>query len=167
MRYPVPMKELSESVRVAVVQAAPALFDRDASVAKAAGLMRVAAGQGAELVLFPEAFIPCYPRGLSFGTVVGRRTAEGRRQWERYWNASVDVPGPTTEILGEAAREAGVYLAIGVIERESRFRGGTLYCTLLYFGPNGALLEKHRKLKPDSRRAAYLGRGRRQHVSGH
>jgi len=100
------------------------------------------------LILFPEAFIPVHPRGLSFGTVMGSRSPAGRQAWLRYWANSVDVPGPTTEALGKAAREAGVYLAVGVIERDTQFSGGTLYCTLLYFGPDGQLRGKHRKLKP-------------------
>ena len=96
----------SPMVKVAVVQAAPVLFDREATVEKACRLTAEAAAEGAKLILFPEAFIPAYPRGLSFGTVVGSRSAEGRRTWERYWANSVDVPGPATEALGAAARQA-------------------------------------------------------------
>ena len=145
--------------KAAVVQAAPVLFDREATVEKTCQLVAEAAAQGAKLVLLPEAFIPCYPRGLSFGAVVGSRTPEGRLTWERYWTNSVDVPGPDTAILGEAAREAGVYLAIGVIERDTEFSGGTLYCTLLYFGPDGSLLGKHRKLKPTAGERLIWGEG--------
>jgi len=104
------------SVRVAVVQASPVLLDRDATVAKAVRLTDEAATGGARLVLFPEAFVPAYPRELSFGTVIGRRTAAGRLAYQRYWDQAVDVPGPATEALGAAARRHGVYLAIGVIE---------------------------------------------------
>ena len=64
------------------------------------------AAQGARLILFPEAFIPCYPRGLGFGTVVGSRTTQGRRTFQAYWDGAVDVPGPATMALGEAARRA-------------------------------------------------------------
>ena len=145
--------------KAAVVQAAPVLFDREATVEKTCQLVAEAAAQGAKLVLLPEAFIPCYPRGLSFGAVVGSRTPEGRLTWERYWANSVDVPGPDTATLGEAAREAGVYLAIGVIERDTEFSGGTLYCTLLYFGPDGSLLGKHRKLKPTAGERLIWGEG--------
>jgi nitrilase len=146
-------------VRVAAVQAAPALFDRDATIEKASLLTAEAASQGAQLILFPEAFIPAYPRGLSFGTVVGDRTPEGRRTWERYWANAVEVPGPATEALGAAAREAEAYLAIGVIERDSQFSRGTLFCTLLYFGPDGTLLGKHRKLKPTAAERLIWGEG--------
>ena len=140
---------------VAVVQAAPVLFDREATVDKACGLVAEAAKAGARLVLLPEAFVPAYPRGLSFGTVVGARTDEGRDLFRRYHAACVDVPGPATEALGAAAREAGVWLAVGVIERD----GGTLYCTLLYFTPDGTLAGTHRKLKPTGAERIIWGEG--------
>jgi nitrilase len=149
------VNERCASVKVAVVQAAPVLFDAQASVEKAAWLAAEAAAQDARLVLFPEAFVPAYPRGLGFGTVVGSRSAAGRRLWQRYWEESVEVPGPATAALGAAVRRAGVYLAIGVVERE----GGTLYCTLLYFGPDGSLLGRHRKLKPTGAERLIWGEG--------
>ena len=146
-------------VKTAVVQAAPILFNRDATVEKACRLTAEASAQGAQLILFPEAFIPAYPRGLSFGTVVGSRSPEGRLTWERYWDNAVDVPGPTIEALGQAAQVANAYLAIGVIERDTQFSRGTLYCTLLYFGPDGQLLGKHRKLKPTAAERLIWGEG--------
>jgi nitrilase len=149
----------ASTVKVAVVQAAPVLFDRDATVEKTCRLAAEAAAGGAKLILFPEAFIPAYPRGLTFGTVIGSRSAEGRRTWERYWANSVVVPGPATEALAAAARQAGVYLAVGVIERDGAFGGGTLYCTTLYFGPDGSLLGKHRKLKPTAAERLVWGEG--------
>jgi nitrilase len=111
------MGDTFPQVRVAVVQAASVLFDCEASVQKACRLVADAAAQGAQLILFPEAFIPAYPRGLGFGTVVGSRSATGRRTWERYWANSVDVPGSVTKALGLAACEAGAYLAIGINEQ--------------------------------------------------
>jgi nitrilase len=146
--------------RVAVVQAAPVLFDRQATLEKTHQLIGEAASQGAQMILFPEAFIPAYPRGLGFGTVVGNRDPVGRLTWERYWANAVDVPGPVTNALGAAARQAGVYLAIGVIERDTpRSLGGTLYCSLLYFGPDGRLLGLHRKLKPTGAERLIWGEG--------
>lgn len=146
-------------IRVAVVQAAPVLFDREATVEKACGLIREASAEGAQLLLFPEAFVPCYPRGLSFGMVVGSRSDEGRRLWQRYWENSVEVPGPAVDALGQAAQRAGVYVAIGVIERDTEYSRGTLYCTLLYLGPDGRLLGKHRKLKPTGAERLIWGEG--------
>ncbi|MEZ4716524.1 MAG: nitrilase-related carbon-nitrogen hydrolase [Caldilineaceae bacterium] len=150
---------LRGTVRAAVVQAAPVLFDRDATVAKLHALTQEAAAQGAQVVVFPEAFVPAYPRGFSFGMVVGSRTDEGRRLWERYWRNAVDVPGPAVDEIGRAARQAGVHLAVGVIERDRVATGGTLYCTILYFGPDGALLGKHRKLKPTGSERLIWGQG--------
>ena len=153
------MSSQAPQVKVAVVQAAPVLFNREATVAKVCRLIQEAAARKPGLILFPEAFIPAYPRGLTFGNVVGSRTPAGRRTWERYWGNSIEVPGPDTEILGAAAREAQVYLAIGVIERDSQFSHGTLFCTLLYFGPDGQLLGKHRKLKPTAGERLIWGEG--------
>ena len=148
-----------QKTKVAVVQAAPVLFNQDATIAKACDLIGQAAEQGAQLILFPEAFIPAYPRGLAFGTVVGSRSPVGRRIWQRYWENTVEVPGPATRKLGEAAKKANVYLAMGVIERDMERSTGTLYCTLLYFGPDGRLLGKHQKLKPTAGERLIWGEG--------
>jgi nitrilase len=144
---------------VAVVQAAPVLFDREATVEKACRLIHEVAEQGVQLALFPEAFIPAYPRGLSFGMVVGSRSPEGRRTWQRYWANSVEVPSAATDALGAAASWAGVYLAMGIIERGGQSSHGTLYCTTLYFGPDGGVLSKHRKLKPTGSERLIWGEG--------
>jgi nitrilase len=130
--------------RVAVVQAAPKAFDLEATLAKLESRAREAAKQGARLALFPEAFVGAYPRGLSFGATVGNRSAAGRDEYRAYWEAAIDVPGPATERVSAVARATGMYIVVGVIERE----GGTLYCTALFFAPDGALLGRHRKLMP-------------------
>lgn len=153
------MGDLRIRVKVAVVQAAPVLFDRDATVEKTVRLVETASGGGSRLILFPEAFIPAYPRGLGFGAVVGDRRPEGRRLFQRYWENAVEVPGPVTQALGAASKSAGTYLAVGVIERDTRFGGGTLYCSLLYFGPDGRLLGTHRKLMPTGSERLIWGAG--------
>ena len=130
--------------KVAVVQAAPVAFDRERTLDKVATLAKDAASKGAQLVLFPEAFVSAYPRGLDFGAVVGCRTDAGREDFRRYWESSVDVPGPAVDRLSRTARANHIYLVIGVIERD----GGTLYCTVLFFAPDGAFLGKHRKVMP-------------------
>ncbi len=147
------------ALSVAVVQAAPEVFRRDPTLAKAAARVEEAAGLGARFILFPEAFVPAYPWGLRFGTRVGGRTEEGRRTFERYWSNAIAVPSEHTDLLGDAAARARAYVAIGVIERDSSHSGGTLYCTLLYFGPNGTLLGKHRKLKPTAAERLIWGEG--------
>ncbi len=131
-------------IRAAVVQASPVVFDREKTVEKVRAFAADAAKQKAQLVLFPEGFISAYPKGLDFGARVGMRLPGGRDDFRRYWDSSVDVPGPTTEILGDIASENSIYLVIGVIEREQ----GTLYCTVLFFGPDGNFMGKHRKLMP-------------------
>jgi len=143
------------TIRAAVVQAAPALFDLDRSLAIAVENIDAAASQGAELIVFPEAFLSGYPKLLDFGATVGRRTAEGRATFRRYFESAIDVPGPITEALGEACRSRGAHLVIGVIERG----GGTLYCTALFFGSDGALLGKHRKVMPTAMERLIWGFG--------
>ena len=153
------MTSKQDTVRVAAIQGAPIFFDREKSVAKVAEMTMEAADGGAKLVLFPEAFVGGYPWGLSFGTAVGGRSPAGRRTWERYWASSIEVEGPETARLAEVAREAKAYMAVGVIERDSTYSGGTLFCTLLYFGPDGTLLGKHRKLKPTAAERVIWGEG--------
>ena len=142
-------------VRVAVAQAAPVAFDRERTLDKARAITREAAASGAELVVFPEAFVSAYPRGLSFGAVVGSRTDAGREESRRYWESAVDVPGPAVQTLGEIAAESHTHLVIGVVERE----GGTLYCTVLFFAPDGSYLGKHRKLMPTASERLIWGFG--------
>ena len=147
------------SAKVAVVQPAAAPFDRERAVAAVCSATAEAGSEGAALVLFPEAYVGGYPWGLSFGTAVGGRTEAGRRLWERYWAAAIDVPGPEVERMAEAARSARAYLCVGVIERDSTYGGGTLFCTLLYLGPDGSLLGKHRKIKPTAAERLVWGEG--------
>jgi len=135
---------LEKKVKVAVVQACPKIFNVQGTLDKVRQLCKDAAGQGAKLVLFPEAFISCYPRGTNFGAVIGSRSAEGRELFRVYWESSVDVPGPVVDELRGIAKESRIQLVIGVVERE----GGTLYCTVLFFTELGEFLGKHRKLMP-------------------
>lgn len=144
---------------MAVVQAAPAMLDPAATIGRVAHWTALAVQAGAELVLFPEAYISAYPRGLSFGTVVGQREDWGRRAFAQYWRGAVAVPSPETERLGDISREHGIHLAVGVVERDAHFSGGTLYCTLLYFDPQGQLMGKHRKIKPTGAERLVWGEG--------
>jgi nitrilase len=153
------MSDSGSPVRVAVVQAAPRFFDPDSATETVCDLTRRAGQDGAQLVLFPEAYVGGYPWGLAFGTAVGGRTEAGRRTWERYRRGAIEVPGPETGRMAAAAEEAGVYLVVGVVERDSTYSGGTLFCTLLYFGPNGTFLGKHRKLKPTAAERLIWGEG--------
>jgi Predicted amidohydrolase len=145
----------ARSVRATVVQAASAAFDRERSVDRVAELTTRAAAAGAELVVFPEAFVGGYPKRADFGARVGVRSAEGREWFRRYHDGAVDVPGPAVDRLGEIARASSVHLVVGVIERER----GTLYCTVLFVGPDGRLLGKHRKLMPTAMERLIWGFG--------
>ena len=140
--------------RAAVVQAGSVIFDRDATLDKVATWAEKAAAGDAHLALFPEAFVSGYPRGVSFGSVIGSRTAEGREVFRRYWESSIDVPGPAVDRLAEIAAATSLHLVVGVVERDI----GTLYCTVLFFSPEG-YLGKHRKLVPTAAERAVWGSG--------
>ncbi len=141
-------------VQAAVVQAAPIGFDREATLSKLEKLVADAAGGGAQIAVFPEGFVPAYPRGFDFETVVGQRTAEGRDQFRRYFDGAIEVPGPDVDRIAAAAGEHAIHLVVGVIERD----GGTLYCTALFFRPEG-YLGKHRKLMPTAAERLIWGFG--------
>jgi nitrilase len=144
-----------KAVRVAVVQAAPVLFDTHKSLQKLADLTADAAKQRAELVVFPEAYIAGYPKGRDFGVSVGVRSPEGRDEFRRLFESAIEVPGKATEAIGTVARDHAVHLVVGVVERD----GGTLYCTALMFDPDGTLLGKHRKLMPTAMERVIWGSG--------
>lgn len=142
------------SVRAAVIQGTPVFLDRDATTAKACRLIREVSADGAELIVFPEAFIPTYPDW------VWRQTPwnDGAADWfGRLVDNSVTVPSAATDAIAEAAHESGAYVAMGVSELEPN--GGTLYNTLLWFGPDGGLLGKHRKLMPTGGERLVWGTG--------
>ena len=139
-------------VKVAAVQAAPVFLDLEASLQKALALLEKAAAEGAQLVVFPEAFLPAWPAWVD-EVLPGEDAAWHVRLLEQ----SVVVPGPVTERLGAAARDAGVLLVMGVDEREEH--GSTVYNTLLYFDPDGRLLGKHRKLMPTHAERLVWGMG--------
>jgi len=139
----------------AVVQAASVAFDTMASLEKLRRLTAEAAERGARLAVFPEAFIAGYPRGLDFGARVGMRTAKGREDFRRYFESAIEVPGTETDLIGLAAAEGRLHLCVGVIERA----GGTLYCAALFFGPDGRLLGKRRKLMPTAMERLIWGFG--------
>jgi nitrilase len=144
-----------DTVRVAAVQATPVILNAEASVDKAVRLLGEAAGQGAQLAVLPETFIPLYP-----SNAWARQAASFSgfdELWERLWQNSVDVPGPLVDRLADACREHSIHCAIGVNERESE-RPGSLYNTLLLIGPQG-LIWRHRKLMPTHHEKLFHGVG--------
>ena len=143
------------TMRVAVVQAGTEPYDCESALVKAERLIAEAGTTGARLAVFPEAFIGGYPKGADFGARVGSRTPEGRKEFRRYFENAIEVPSAGTDRLAAAAHAAGIWLVMGVIERD----GGTLYCTALFFSPDGALAGKHRKLMPTAMERLIWGFG--------
>lgn len=141
--------------RAAVVQAGSVLFDTPRTLEKLRHYVAEAARDGAALAVFPEAFVGGYPKGIDFGARVGSRSPEGREWFRRYSESAIPVPGPETAEIGEVAARHGMHLVVGVIERA----GGTLYCTALFFAPDGRLLAKHRKLMPTAMERLIWGMG--------
>lgn len=152
------MKDLKETCKLAVVQAAPVMFQRQSCVEKALDLIAKAAEMGAELIVFPELFIPGYPYGMTYGFTVGHREEAGRQDWKAYYDNSIVVPGEETDRLAQAAKQHGVYVSIGVSERDGMT--GTLYNTNLVFTPDGRLDAVHRKTETNRRGAGRVGRCR-------
>ena len=148
---------MANTIKAAVVQAAPVLFDTPKTMLKLADLAREATGMGANLIVFPEAFVGGYPKGHDFGARLGMRTPEGREEFRRYFESAIDVPGPAASRLGESPETLGVHLVVGVIERD----GGTLYCTALTFGPDWPTSRQAPQADADGDGAAGLGLWRR------
>jgi nitrilase len=139
----------------AVVQTASIAFDIKRTIDKVAKFTAEAASNGAKLIVFPEAFVGGYPKGLDFGARVGSRSSAGRDAFQRYYEGAIDVSGKDTARMAEIAADSAAYLVIGVIEREQ----GTLYCTVLFFSPEGLLLGKHRKVMPTAAERLIWGFG--------
>ena len=141
------------TVTVAAVQAAYILMDQRACMDKAITLLQQAANNGAGIVVFPEVFIPGTPIWID-----SRPIWDGDADWYAMpVDQAVVVPGPVTEALGAAARAVGAYAVFGVQEREPH--GATIYNTTLYFGSDGAMLGKHRKLMPTGSERTVWGMG--------
>lgn len=143
--------------KVAVIQAQPFLFETDKTIEKMWDLVAGIKTESPDLVLFPEAFVPGYPRGLTFGAVIGSRSKEGRELYARYYQNAVAVGDGRFKELQKMAAEINADLAVGVVEKEDK--GGTLYCTIFYFASDGSYLGKHRKLKPTGSERLIWGEG--------
>jgi nitrilase len=146
---------MQNAVKVACVQAEPVILDREATIDRVAELSAEAAGNGAQLVVFPEAFVPCYPSNRWARALAAGALPEVRDTFARLMRESVEVPGPACARLGGIAREHDVWLATGVNERA----GGTLYNTLLIHAPDGELALHHRKLMPTNHERLVWGLG--------
>lgn len=139
------MKDLKKECRVALVQATPIMFNKDAWLEKVLKYIRECAKNGAELIVFPELFIPGYPLGMTFGFTVGSRKAAGRKDWKMYYENSIPSDGAEMQAVIACAKECGVYVSLGYSEREAET--ATLYNSNIMISPKGEALN-HRKLKP-------------------
>jgi len=133
-------------VKVCLIQDSPVFFDKEKTLDKIEVLTKQYAKQDCELIVFPESFIPGYPRGFSFGAKVGSRTEEGRSLYSEYHDNSIDLESEDLSRLEDLAKSEKVYLVIGVTEKQSA--NGSLYCSMLYISPSDGLLGVHRKIKP-------------------
>src|SRR6059058_171010 len=145
-------------VTVACVQAEPVILDRDATIEKLGRLAAEASGNGAKLLVFPEAFIPAYPSSVWARALAGWAEPGAKEAFAMLARESLEIPGEAADRLGEIARENEVWLVTGVTERDPN-RPGTLYNTLLYHAPDGSLALKHRKLVPTNHERLVWGPG--------
>lgn len=133
-------------IKVGVVQDSPVFFDKEKTLSKIESLTIRYAKAGCELLVFPESFVPGYPRGFSFGAKVGSRTNEGRKLYQKYRDNSIDLASTDLKFLENLSKSTGAYLVIGATERVDV--NGSLYCSMLYISPKKGLLGIHRKIKP-------------------
>jgi len=133
-------------IKVCLIQDNPVFFDKEKTILKVEELTKHYAQEGCDLIVFPETFIPGYPRGFSFGARIGSRTTQGRDLYSEYHKNSIDVKSDDLKRLEKLARSESIYLVIGITEKDNA--NGSLYCSTLYISPSDGLLGVHRKIKP-------------------
>jgi nitrilase len=149
---------MRETVRVACVQVEPVILDRDRTIDKLAQYTAEAAREGAQLVVFPETFVPAYPSSRWAKALAGWADPRAKEAFARLRRESLEVPGDAERRLGEIAREHGVWLVTGVNEVDPE-KPGTIYNSLLYHAPDGTLAVHHRKLVPTNHERLVWGQG--------
>ncbi|HET8651060.1 MAG TPA: carbon-nitrogen hydrolase family protein [Gaiellaceae bacterium] len=149
---------MREKFTVACVQAEPVVLDREATIDRLGELTAEAAGAGARLVVFPEAFIPVYPSSVWARALAGWADDGAKAAFAQVAREAVEVPGPSERRIGAIAQEHELWIVTGVTEIDPA-RPGTLYNTLLYHSPDGALALKHRKLVPTNHERLVWGQG--------
>jgi nitrilase len=146
---------VEERVKVACVQAEPAILDLEGTLQKVAALTTEAAAAGAALAVFPEAFVPAYPSNRWARFLAGDANPRAKAAYARLVREAVEIPGAASDRLGAIARDNALWLAIGANERDR----GTLYNALLVYAPNGALALHRRKLVPTNHERLVWGQG--------
>ena len=149
---------MRETVIVACVQAEPVVLDRERTIDRLAELTAEAVKAGAQLVVFPEAFVPAYPSSAWAKALAGWNDQRAKAAFAILARESVEIPGPAADRIAEAARANEVWLVTGVNEIDPE-RPGTLYNTLLYHAPDGRLALRHRKLVPTNHERLIWGQG--------
>ena len=140
---------------VAAVQAGSKLFDTPATLKLFAEKLQAVKALGADLAVFPEAFIGGYPKGIDFGVRVGMRSAEGREQFQAYFDGAISRGSSELKQICKTVKKAGINSVLGIIEKD----GGTLYCSSVCIGRNGEILSWHRKLIPTAMERVIWGQG--------
>ena len=133
-------------IKVCLIQDSPVFFDKSKTLDKIEELVNNSSSRGAQLVIFPESFVPGYPRGFSFGATVGKRTDAGRELYQIYHNNSVDLESEDRSRLEAIASNSNTYIVLGITEKKAS--NGSLYCSMAYISPTSGLLGVHRKIKP-------------------
>ena len=149
---------MKATVRVACIQAEPVVLDREATIDKLETVAAEAAAGGAQLLVFPETFVPAYPSSLWARAFAGWAAPGAKEAFALLARESVEVPGPAVDRIAATARRHGVWIVTGVNEVDPA-RPSTLYTTLLYHGPDGSLALKHRKLVPTNHERLIWGQG--------
>ncbi len=144
-------------IQAAVVQASPVFFNIDKTIDKVEKIVKEYAAKGSQLILFPESFIPGYPRGFDFGSNVGKRTEAGREVYKTYRDNSLEIGSKEFLRLEEISKKNKIYLVIGATEREAN--NGSLYCSMFYFSPTAGYLGRHQKIKPTGVERLIWGEG--------
>lgn len=133
-------------VKVGLVQDSPVFFDKEKTLDKMEVLIKENASQGCELLVFPESYIPGYPRGFLFGAKVGSRTPEGKALYAEYYKNSMSIEGKDMNRLIALSKKNNIYLIIGITEKQEN--NNSLYCSMVYISPIDGFLGVHRKIKP-------------------
>jgi nitrilase len=149
---------MNETVRVACIQAEPVVLQREATIDRLERLAAEASGNGAQLLVFPETFIPAYPSSLWARALAGWATPGAKEAFALLARESVTVPGPAADRIGETAKRHGVWIVTGINEIDPD-RPATIYNSLLYHAPDGTLALKHRKLVPTNHERLIWGQG--------
>ncbi len=129
-----------------MIQDNPVFFDKEKTFLKVETLVKKHAKEGVQLIVFPESFVPGYPRGFSFGATIGSRTPEGRALYADYYNNSVSLEGEDLKRLESLSKSQNIYIVIGITEKQET--NGSLFCSMAYISPTKGLLGTHRKIKP-------------------